>query len=191
MAFDPIEGIALLERHLARMKASALAFGFAFDRHAARNELQAATFRLREAKRIRLMLAKSGAVAIEVAAIPTPPEAPVAVTIAALPVAPDDFRLRHKTSDRAFYDKARQGFETVFEIDGHITEGSFTNVFVERDGILLTPPLGAGLLPGVLRAELIESGRAAETPLTRADLANGFFLGNALRGLIPAKLISA
>jgi para-aminobenzoate synthetase/4-amino-4-deoxychorismate lyase len=37
----------LLERHLARMKASANAFGFEFDRHSARNELQAATFRLR------------------------------------------------------------------------------------------------------------------------------------------------
>jgi len=191
MAFDPIEGIALLERHLARMKASALAFGFAFDRHATRNELQAATFRLREAKRVRLVLAASGAVAIEVAAMPAMPEAPVAVTIAPLPVAPDDFRLRHKTSDRAFYDEARQGFETVFEVDGHVTEGSFTNVFVERDGALLTPPLSAGLLPGVLRADLIESGRAVEAPLTRADLNQGFFLGNALRGLIPAKVVSA
>ncbi|HEX7850343.1 MAG TPA: aminotransferase class IV, partial [Sphingomonas sp.] len=191
MAFDPIEGIALLERHLARMKASAQAFGFAFDRHATRNELQAATFRLREAKRIRLLLAASGAVAIEVAAMPAMPETPVAVTIAPLPVAPDDFRLRHKTSDRAFHDNARQGFETVFEVDGHITEGSFTNVFVERGGMLLTPPLSAGLLPGVLRAELIESGRAVDAALTRADLSRGFLIGNALRGLIPAKLTSA
>jgi len=191
MAFDPIEGIALLEHHLARMKASALAFGFAFDRHATRNELQAATFRLREAKRIRLLLAPSGAVAIEVAAMPAMPEAAVEVTIAPLPVAAGDFRLRHKTSDRAFYDDARQGFETLFEVDGHITEGSFTNVFVERGGVLLTPPLSAGLLPGVLRADLIESGRAVEAPLTRTDLAHGFFIGNALRGLIPAKLTSA
>jgi para-aminobenzoate synthetase/4-amino-4-deoxychorismate lyase len=188
MAFDPIEGIALLERHLARMKASATAFGYAFDRHAARNELQAATFRLRGASRIRLLLAPSGAVAIEVAPIPAMPETPVAVTIAPLPVAPDDFRLRHKTSDRAFYDDARQGFETVFEVDGQLTEGSFTNLFVERDGLLLTPPLSAGLLPGILRAELIESGRAVEATLTRADLTHGFFVGNALRGLIPATL---
>jgi para-aminobenzoate synthetase/4-amino-4-deoxychorismate lyase len=188
MAFDPIEGLALLERHLARMKASATAFGFDFDRHAARNELQAATFRLREAKRIRLVLAPSGAVAIEVAAMPAMPEAPVAVTIAPLPVAPDDFRLRHKTSDRAFYDEARQGFETLFEVDGQLTEGSFTTLFVERGGVLLTPPLSAGLLPGILRAELIERGRAVEAALTRADLNHGFFVGNALRGLIPAIL---
>jgi para-aminobenzoate synthetase/4-amino-4-deoxychorismate lyase len=130
-------------------------------------------------------------VAIEVAAMPAMPEAAVEVTIAPLPVAAGDFRLRHKTSDRAFYDDARQGFETLFEVDGHITEGSFTNLFVERGGVLLTPPLSAGLLPGVLRADLIESGRAVEAPLTRTDLAHGFFIGNALRGLIPAKLTSA
>ncbi|HWU92267.1 MAG TPA: aminotransferase class IV, partial [Sphingomicrobium sp.] len=130
----------------------------------------------------------SGAVAIEVAPMPVTPADPVEVEIAPLPVAPTDFRLRHKTSDRAFYDRARNGFETLFEVDGQLTEGSFTNLFVERDGVLLTPPLGLGLLPGVLRAELIESGRAVEAALARDDLARGFFLGNALRGLIPARL---
>ena len=189
MAFDPIEGIKLLERHLARMKVSADLLGFAFDRHAARNELQAATFRLREAKRIRLVLAQSGAVAIEVTPMPPAPPGPVTVKIVPMPVDRADFRLRHKTSDRAFYDQARGAtFDVLFERDGQLTEGSFTNLFVERDGVLLTPPLALGLLPGVLRGELIESGRAAEAVLTRADLADGFFIGNALRGLIPASL---
>ncbi len=187
MAFDPVEGIALLERHLARMKASADLLGFAFDRHAARNELQAATFRLRDARRIRLLLAKSGAVAIEVAPLPPAPTGPVSVAIAPMPVPRADFRLRHKTSDRAFYDRARgAAFEVLFERDGQLTEGSFTNLFVARDDKLLTPPLSLGLLPGVLRAELIESGRAVEAVLTRADLNGGFLIGNALRGLIPA-----
>jgi para-aminobenzoate synthetase/4-amino-4-deoxychorismate lyase len=191
MAFDSVDGILLLERHLARLKASATAFGFAFDRHGARNELQAATFRLRTAKRVRLMLSVSGAVSIEVSAIPPLPDGPVEVAIVPLPVAASDFRLRHKTSDRAFYDDARAAsgaFEVLFEQDGHITEGSFTSLFVERNGQLLTPPLATGLLPGVLRSELIETGRAIEAPLTPADLTGGFFIGNALRGLIPATL---
>jgi para-aminobenzoate synthetase/4-amino-4-deoxychorismate lyase len=187
MAFDPVEGIALLERHLARMKTSASLLGFAFDRHAARNELQAATFRLREPKRIRLVLARSGAVAIEVAPLPPVPSEPIVVNIVQMPVGRADFRLRHKTSDRAFYDNARDGaFEVLFERDGQLTEGSFTSLFVERDGILLTPPLGLGLLPGVLRSELLDTGRAVEAVLTRADLADGFLIGNALRGLMPA-----
>lgn len=199
MAFDPVEGIGLLDRHLARMKDSAAALGFAFDRHALRNELHAATFRLREPARLRLLLAPSAAVTIEVGAMPPalvdPRLADPAVAIVALPVAVDDWRLRHKTSDRGFYDAARRGAgtaEVVFERpDGYLTEGSFTSLFIERDGLLLTPPLTHGLLPGVLRAELIATGRTIEAALTRADLADGFLLGNALRGLFRARLAVA
>lgn len=190
MRFDPMEGIVRLERHLLRMKASAASFGFAFDRHAARNELQAATFRLRDAGRVRLMLASSGRMAVEVRPLPPLPEGPVAVTVARLPVASDDFRLRHKTTNRRFYDDARNGaFETIFALpDGRVTEGSFTNIFVERDGSLLTPPLAMGLMGGMLRNELIDQGRAFESELRVDDLVQGFSIGNSLRGLLPARL---
>lgn len=195
MAFDPEHGIVLLDRHLRRMTASASALGFAFDRHAARNELQAATFRLRAARRVRLLLSAGGAVAIEVAPPPPAPEGAVDVAVVPLPVAPADIRLRHKTSDRAFYDDARRAagtFEVVYaRADGALTEGSFTSLFVPREGMLVTPPLTEGLLPGVLRAELIEQGRAVEGRLTAADLAREFFVGNALRGLIVAKRVAA
>lgn len=190
MAFDPEIGLPRLEGHLERMKASATLFGFTFDRHAARNELQAATFRLRTARRVRLMLAKSGAVAIEVSAMPELRTTPMQVAIVPLPVAPHDFRLRHKTSDRGFHDATRRrsdADEVVFtDPAGFLTEGSFTSIFVERDGMLVTPPLSRGLLPGVLRADLIASGRAIEGDLSPADLAGGFLLGNALRGLFSA-----
>jgi para-aminobenzoate synthetase/4-amino-4-deoxychorismate lyase len=189
MRFDPEEGMAELERHLARMKRSAEALGFAFDRHHARNELQAATFALRGARRLRLLLSKSGALAIETRPLPPPPVEPVRVTVAPLPVDPSDFRLRHKTSDRGFYDAARGGaFEVVFvDPEGFVTEGSFTNVFVERGGTLLTPPLSRGLLPGILRERLIEEGRALEAELREDDLKAGFLIGNSLRGLVGAQ----
>jgi para-aminobenzoate synthetase / 4-amino-4-deoxychorismate lyase len=188
MRFEPDSGLARLEAHLARMKASADVFGFAFDRHAARNDLQAATFRLREGARVRLLLSKRGYVAVEVRPLPAPPPGPVAVRIVPLPVDPTDFRLRHKTTDRSFYDTARgTAFEVVFALpDGRLTEGSFTNVFVERDGVLLTPPLAGGLLGGILRNELVADGRAREAKLRADDLRQGFFIGNALRGLLPA-----
>jgi para-aminobenzoate synthetase / 4-amino-4-deoxychorismate lyase len=190
MRFDPVDGIADLERHLARMKASATVFGFVFDRHGVRNELQAATFRLRDPKRLRLMLARSGKVAIEARALPPHPDEPVIAPIVPLPVSQSDFRLRHKTSDRGFYDRARNGrFEVVFERpDGLLTEGSFGTLFVEREGRLRTPPLSLGLLPGILRQRLIEEGRAIEADLRAADLSDGFLLGNAIRGLIRARL---
>ena len=72
--------------------------------------------------------------------------------------------------------------------DGLLTEGSWTNIFVERGGILLTPPAELGLLPGVLRRSLIDAGKAREAELRLADLEAGFLLGNAVRGLMKARL---
>ncbi len=193
MLFDPVEGVQRLEGHLARMKASAADLGFTFDRHGARNSLQSATFRLRSAARVRMRLAPSGALAIEVSPLPRLAELPVPVAVRAAPMAAGDFRLMHKTSLRAAYDTARHesGAAEVVFVDepGFVTEGSWSNIFVERDGQLLTPPLALGLLPGVLRAELIEKGRAVESHLRLADLDGGFFIGNSLRGLVPARLV--
>jgi para-aminobenzoate synthetase/4-amino-4-deoxychorismate lyase len=192
MRFEPRDGIAELERHLARMKASAEAFDFLFDRHHARNELQAASFALGAPRRLRLRLSRSGAIAIEARAPPAAPSGPVAVAAAPMPVLADDFRLRHKTSDRGFYDEARVpgAFETIFvDPEGFVTEGSFTSLFVRKSGTLLTPPLSRGLLPGTLRERLIEEGRAREAELRLEDLAGTFYIGNAVRGLIAASLL--
>ena len=191
MAFDPHGGIARLDRHLERLLRSAEALGFAFDRHEARNELQAATFRAGPSL-VRLLLSRSGAVAIEMRPLPAASAAPVAVAVVPLPVDPSDVRLRHQTSDRGFYDEARAAagtFEVLFRDPlGFLTEGSFTSLFVEREGALRTPPLARGLLPGVLRAELIDGGKAREADLTEADLADGFLIGNSARGLMSARL---
>lgn len=192
MRFDPHDGIGELDLHLARMKRSAEQFGFPFDRHRARNDLQAATFRLRAPRMVRMVLSRGGAMAIEGRPMPPEPAGQVEVTVAPLPVSPEDFRLVHKTSDRAFYDEARLAagaFEILFaDLEGFLTEGSFTNLFVERNGRLLTPPLSRGLLPGVLRERLIEEGRTEETDLRIEDLGEGFYIGNAVRGLIRARL---
>lgn len=192
MRFDPAGGIHLLERHIARIGDSARTFGISFDRHAVRNALQAATFRISAPRRVRLMLSGTGRTAIEITKLPPVPEEPVDVALAPLPVSSDDFRLRHKTSDRQFYREAlaRAGTFDVALVDaeGFVTEGAFTNIFVKGEGALLTPPLSRGLLPGVLRAELIANGSATEADLRPSDLANGFFIGNASRGLIAARL---
>jgi para-aminobenzoate synthetase/4-amino-4-deoxychorismate lyase len=192
MRFEPDEGIVELERHLDRMRTSAVDLDFRFDRHAARNELQAATFGRKERAMARLLLSRTGEMAIEVKPFDDPSEVPARVTVRPLPVDPDDFRLRYKTTDRRFYDRIRReegAFETIFvDPDGQLTEGSRTNVFVERDGKLLTPPASRGLLPGILRAKLIDEGRAEEAELAPDDLAEGFYVGNIVRGLIPAKL---
>ena len=195
MRFDPEEGVPLLELHLERMKASAAELGFSFDRHEARNRIQALCFELEAPAKLRLVLARSGELALESAALAPLSGAVVPCIALPLPVEPGDWRLRHKTSDRSFYEAAMAvakqrgaGEALLVREDGLVTEGSISNVFVERDGKLLTPPAALGLLPGVLRRQLLDEGRAEEAELTLDDLAKGFFIGNATRGLLSAML---
>lgn len=198
MAFDPANGIALLELHLERMKASAAELGFAFDRHALRNAIHVLCFDLDAPSRVRLLVSKSGAHALDAAPMPPALHDPAICAVLPLPVAEGDWRLRHKTTDRHFYEDALRAAkvagaqEALFlRDDGRLTEGSFTSIFVPRDDVLVTPPAALGLLPGVLRRRLLGSGRAVEGDVTMNDLEPGFFIGNALRGLIPAKLLGA
>jgi para-aminobenzoate synthetase/4-amino-4-deoxychorismate lyase len=112
-----------------------------------------------------------------------------------------DAFLFHKTTRRELYDREWQhyaetmGADAVFYLNerGELAEGSRTNIFVERDGVLATPQLTSGLLPGVLRSELLATGKAVERVLTLEDLksADAVYLGNSVRGLVPAQMIGA
>ena len=91
---------------------------------------------------------------------------------------------------RALYDQSRAALpegldELIFQNErGEVCEGTITNVFFDRGHGMRTPPLTSGLLPGVLRAELAcpeEVLRAEDLPRVR------LWVGNALRGLIPAR----
>lgn len=192
MAFDPAEGIALLEYHLDRAKQSARALGFAFDRHAVRNELQGAMFRLRDKSRIRMLVSRSGSVALEIREHRTWPEPLMRVAVVRRPAVAGDWRLHHKTTDRSIYRDALAAGGTyevlMTDEQGYLTEGCFSSIFVERGDKLVTPPLSRGILPGVLRASLIACGEAIEGDLRLFDLERGFFIGNAARGLVAAQL---
>jgi para-aminobenzoate synthetase/4-amino-4-deoxychorismate lyase len=193
MRFEPAAGILRLEHHLDRMASSAVAFGFECDRHQLRDRLHESIFNLDRLSKIRLMVSRHGAQAVEIRPLEDVTEWRVGVV--PLPVDAGDFRLRHKMSDRTFYDDARRGRPDCDEVvfvgtDGLLTEGSITALFVERDGKLLTPRLETGLLPSILRRELIESGKALEADLRIDDLSDGFWVGNSLRGLIRANRVA-
>ena len=111
--------------------------------------------------------------------------------------------LFHKTTKRALYDSEferlsrEEGVDEVLFLNERyeVVEGSRTNLFVEKDGVLITPPVSCGLLPGCLRRALLEDDAmpTLEAPLTLEDLraADKIFVGNALRGLIRAELAEA
>lgn len=197
MLFEPESGIELLELQLERIKSSAAELGFSFDRHAARNKIQALCFELEQRSKVRLLVSRSGAMALEAQVLGEPAKQPVSCIALPLPVDSGDWRLRHKTSDRAFYEEARNvalgegaGDALLVRDDGLVTEASTSNIFVrDVDGVLLTPPASLGLLPGVLRRSLLDRGEAREAELTLDDLAGGFLLGNSVRGLVNARLV--
>jgi branched-subunit amino acid aminotransferase/4-amino-4-deoxychorismate lyase len=187
-------GFWLLEGHRARMAASAAALGFSFapenfDRALARTCAGAETRSLR----VRLVLSRDGAIETTAAAF-----APDSLEkIWRVAVAPQKFNsrdplLRHKTTRRALYEDAlaASGADEVIFLNerDEVCEGARTNVFVDRDGLLLTPPVESGLLPGVLRAHLLTRRRAREQILRLDDLKSDFLVGNALRGLMRARL---
>jgi para-aminobenzoate synthetase/4-amino-4-deoxychorismate lyase len=179
-----------LERHLARMQASAEEFGLAFDAVAARDALEKAVAGRAGPVRVRLTLDEQGR---HQASAHDLPENPSHWTFRLAPerMPSSDPLLRHKTNWRQTYDQPHPDCdELVFcnESDA-LTEGARSNIFVRRGDLFLTPPLDAGLLPGVLRAELLAQGRAQEAVLTPDDLNGDVWLGNSLRGLIRAKYL--
>ncbi|HEY7803114.1 MAG TPA: aminotransferase class IV, partial [Orrella sp.] len=130
-----------------------------------------------------------------------PLETPVGVLLAPDPMDSSDWLLRHKTTDRALYDAAWKqavalgAFDMLFfnERD-ELTEGARSNVFVNLEGRWYTPPVTAGVLPGVMRSVLLEDAQldARIATISRHDLARaeGLMICNALRGALPAQIVS-
>ena len=180
--------------HLQRLQCSAAWLGFPCDVEAVLAAL--ARQPRRGLWRVRLTLDKAGQVAVQSFPLAAEPAGPRLARLAHGAIAAGDPLRAHKTTARAVYDRALAGiagtpqiFDVLFlNAAGELAEGARSTIFVERDGILLTPPLRCGALPGVLRAELLAVGRAVEQVLYPADLAAGFWLGNALRGLVRVTL---
>jgi para-aminobenzoate synthetase/4-amino-4-deoxychorismate lyase len=176
---------------------SARYFAYACDEAAVRRALAEATADKSERLRVRLLLPESGAVTVTVTPLPAPDaDAVMRYVVSPTPLDSADIFLFHKTTRRDLYDREWQhysqsaGADEVIYLNerGELAEGSRTTIFLEREGRLHTPTLGAGLLPGTLRAELIAEGRAVEAVLTLADIeaADAVYLGNSVRGLVRA-----
>jgi para-aminobenzoate synthetase/4-amino-4-deoxychorismate lyase len=154
-------------------------------------------------RKLRLLLGPEGRLRIESEILPasaiqpasaTSPEAkPARVRIAAQRTDPRDRMLFHKTTHRPVYAAAfraatEAGFDDVLFLNlrGEVTEGAISNIFIEKNGRWLTPPVGCGLLAGVFRRHLLETRPGIEEKvLYPGDLrhADTVYLTNAVRGL--------
>ncbi|TJZ91649.1 aminotransferase class IV [Paracoccus gahaiensis] len=184
--------IVLWPLHLARLRRGCAAVGFPLDEA----RLAPALAALPQGTVLRTRLAVDGAGGVAVTHAPLPANPPLwRVILSDLRLDRDDPWLRFKTSRRPVYDAARAALPPgldeamLMNAEGELCEGTITSLFLRRGGRLLTPPLRCGLLPGVLRASLLQAGAAVEALLRPEDLNEGDILcGNALRGLIPARL---
>jgi para-aminobenzoate synthetase / 4-amino-4-deoxychorismate lyase len=188
--------VALLHAHVARLTKSARWFGFGIDIDAIVRDVRRRAAMLGAAPhRLRLSLRADGVHALESAPLaPLPPLPTVVLSPHRVPA--DDPRAHHKTTARALYDRelarvaAAGHFDAVFlNIAGRVAEGARTNVILELDGTLVTPPLEDGVLDGVMRRRLLAQGHVRERSVDLADLrrAERIFVSNALRGLIEVR----
>ena len=184
----------LLARHLARLSGSARRLGFECDAGAVRAAMEAAAAELGWGK-LRLTLGADGVFEIEAGAVPQTDS--LRVGVSDVRVCSGDELLRRKTNRRAVYDaalaeaKAKGWDDAILRNErGELTETCVANVAAEVDGRLLTPAAECGLLPGVLRAEMLARGELREGRLTPEDLrrAGAVFRLNSVRGMEWAEL---
>lgn len=176
---------ARLDLHRARMAAGAASLGWGFDAAGFDRAVQ-----VDPSAGLRLRLTLDAVGRFEVTQGPLPDSRPEwCLSLAEARLSSSDPWLRVKTTRRAAYDAARAGLpagidEVIFRNErGEVCDGSITTLFFDRGQGMRTPPLSSGLLPGVLRAELA----CPEEVLLAEDLPDArLWVGNALRGLIPA-----
>jgi para-aminobenzoate synthetase/4-amino-4-deoxychorismate lyase len=180
--------------HVNRLSDAALHFNIAFDDESVRARLDALN-RQREPLLVRIRLAADGAA--QIASEPLTAPDSIRLCISDERVLSSDAMLRYKTTWRAAHDRAAEQARIAGCFDAllrnereELTEGSRTNLFVQLHGVLYTPPLSSGVLPGILRQALIAEGRCIERVLFESHLheAQAIFAGNSARGLMKAQL---
>src|SRR6185369_5481731 len=185
----------VLERHLERLRSSARYFGFTLDEEAVKVALGSQAGGGSGVHKVRLLVARNGELALSSESLATS-DSLLKFAISDLRVDSSDVFRFHKTTCRELLDSARAGRSDVDEVvflneRGELTEGSYHSLLLRIDGNMKTPRLGSGLLPGVMRQELLERGEAVEDTLFPSDLskADEIWLINSVRGMRRAVLV--
>jgi len=185
---------AFAKDHVARMQSSAEFFNYPISKQS-QKKLMADIARLLQpdmAYKIRILLNKSGQLRWEQSVL-TPIEHPHALLrVSPTPLDETNLFLFHKTTHRPWYGEAMKTISAGACYDilycnskNEVCEGAISTIFIEKGGKLCTPPVSCGLLPGVLRKNLLRSGRCKEQVLYLDDIlsADTVYCGNSVRGL--------
>jgi len=189
--------IPLLARHLRRLQASAQTLCYPCPLAEIEQALLAMARQYQgQAQRLRLLLHADGQFELGCQPLAVQGDCPV-VVLAATRLHIPDIWLQHKTTRRPLYAKANlwlQSHPAYFDclfLNQHdqLCEGSRSNMYLQLDGYWHTPPLTCGVLPGIMREILLESGQAHERILMRDDLAaaQGMRISNAVHGWLDVR----
>ncbi len=193
--WEPGSGYFLADRHLDRLIDSARYFDFKASRDAVAGHLARSARRFEaQPQRVRLLVAEDGTVQVEsISLANTPIPDRLRVKLARHPVSRSNRFLYHKTTHRTVYEEALKHQPDCDDVilwneEGEITESTIANIVVRKEGRWITPSLSSGVLPGVLRAHLLEQGDIREEVVRREDLtdATEVWLINSVRGWMKA-----
>ncbi len=198
MLWSPETEIYLLQRHLDRAYKSAQFFGFPLDI----TELKTKALKATEAlpavpHKVRALIDHRGAIHITTSELNEDSKQPLTIKFAKTPVDTDSPFIFNKTSNRKIYTEAWRGIENCDDVilwnsRGEITEATIYSIMALIGDRWITPPISSGLLPGTLRAELIDQGKLNEEIITIDQLKNArqIKLFNSVRGVKDASLVS-
>jgi para-aminobenzoate synthetase / 4-amino-4-deoxychorismate lyase len=187
-----------LEMHIARARESAWYFNFYFDDAMYNAKINECLHSLDADKkyRLRVLAGRRGDISINVSVIENSFSAEALLALAGPRTNSRDVFLYHKTTRRELYDRmhglaVKNRFDDVVFLNerGEITEGSISNIFIERNGALITPPVTCGLLKGVMRDTVMGGrGNVAEEVITLEDLVScdAVYISNSVRGMRKA-----
>ena len=178
-------------QHLERLQKASRYFAFPFDEAGLIEEIEkeCQACDLHQDYRFRISLSKSGEVEIERQVL-----TPLSSNFCQAKLCLQEADLQQsftyfKTTHRPHLTMGNQ--EIIYHTaDGKLLETSIGNLVLKMDGKLYTPPSQLGLLPGIYRQHLLESGQVEEKVLTIEDLAQAeaIYGCNAVRGLYELSL---
>lgn len=181
-------GTILFEKeHFERMQKTAEHFGFKF---------KTSEIAKTDSGMLRILLNRDGEIKTELKRITPAKTSKIAIS-PIIQNSKNEF-LYYKTTYRPWYYDSFQRIkngeiydEIFFNEKGELTEGARSNIVLQLNGNLYTPPVQCGLLNGVFRQELLKNNKCTEKILYKKDLekAEKIFCVNSVRGMVEVLFI--